>query len=247
MAFSASPTENAPVKLSPPTSVPTSINTPLTSPPAAYPAVLVGRPPISCENKPKIPPPVPPRGTPKVKKGGISAKGAQHDHQQLFGQPHDFLSHNMSMLALDLLPEKNFASYFYEQAYNISSTKSDNCFSELLARKSNTFCRFLKRTQPYPYYRRNIINTHTMIGIPISYARNNWTAFRNYASENSSMLTDDYGRSETQSDYSFCIPYIKTYRFIDKNKINPENTRIPSIHVRDYSEEAIHYDIEDLV
>ncbi|XP_072389138.1 phosphatidylinositol 4-phosphate 5-kinase type-1 sktl isoform X4 [Diabrotica undecimpunctata] len=40
----------------------------LTSPPSAYPAVLVGR--SSSESKGKVPPPVPPRGTPKVKRGG---------------------------------------------------------------------------------------------------------------------------------------------------------------------------------
>ncbi|XP_050505004.1 phosphatidylinositol 4-phosphate 5-kinase type-1 alpha isoform X4 [Diabrotica virgifera virgifera] len=40
----------------------------ITSPPSAYPAVLVGR--SSSESKGKVPPPVPPRGTPKVKRGG---------------------------------------------------------------------------------------------------------------------------------------------------------------------------------
>lgn len=242
LAFSVSPTENVPVKLSPPSTVPTSIHIPLTSPPAAYPAVLVGRPSISCENKPKIPPPVPPRGTPKVKKGGISAKGAQHDHQQLFGKSHDFLSH-MSLLALNLLPERNFASFFYQSAFNNSSTRSDYSFLELPASESNTSNRILKRTQTYPYYSRNIAYTH-MLGLPTNYAQNTRNNFKNYAYDNLSMLTDDY---EMQSDYSFCIPYIKTYRFIDKNKIGSENNCIPSIHVQDFSEDTIHYDIDDLV
>ncbi|CAH1101988.1 unnamed protein product [Psylliodes chrysocephalus] len=39
----------------------------LTSPPSAYPAVLVGR--SNSDAKGKVPPPVPPRGTPKVKRG----------------------------------------------------------------------------------------------------------------------------------------------------------------------------------
>ncbi|XP_022909784.1 phosphatidylinositol 4-phosphate 5-kinase type-1 alpha-like isoform X4 [Onthophagus taurus] len=72
-----SPTEIPPAKISPPavTSAPTSSSTPLTSPPASYPAVLVGRHTSSAEIKPKIPPPVPPRGTPKVKKSGTNGKG----------------------------------------------------------------------------------------------------------------------------------------------------------------------------
>lgn len=70
-----SPTETIPAKISPP-SYP-STGTPLTSPPASsYPAVLVGR--SSSDSKPKVPPPVPPRGTPKVKKGNVNGKGAKN-------------------------------------------------------------------------------------------------------------------------------------------------------------------------
>lgn len=71
-----SPTESIPPKVTSPSyNVPTSLVTsPLTSPPASsYPAVLVGR--SNSESKPKVPPPVPPRGTPKVKRGGASGKG----------------------------------------------------------------------------------------------------------------------------------------------------------------------------
>lgn len=74
-----SPTDPVPAKVSPPshqypvTSPPSS--TPLTSPPAAYPAVLVGR--SNSELKAKVPPPVPPRGTPKVKRVDSNGKGAQ--------------------------------------------------------------------------------------------------------------------------------------------------------------------------
>lgn len=49
------------------------ITSPLTSPPSSssvYPAVLVGR--ANSESKMKVPPPVPPRGTPKVKRGGAT-------------------------------------------------------------------------------------------------------------------------------------------------------------------------------
>ncbi|XP_068895533.1 phosphatidylinositol 4-phosphate 5-kinase type-1 alpha isoform X3 [Tenebrio molitor] len=72
-----SPTDTIPAKISPPSyqypSV-TASGTPLTSPPASsYPAVLVGR--SSNESKPKVPPPVPPRGTPKAKKGSVNGKG----------------------------------------------------------------------------------------------------------------------------------------------------------------------------
>jgi hypothetical protein len=75
-----SPTDTIPAKISPPSyqypSV-TASGTPLTSPPASsYPAVLVGR--SSNESKPKVPPPVPPRGTPKAKKGSVNGKGAKH-------------------------------------------------------------------------------------------------------------------------------------------------------------------------
>lgn len=89
LTFSASPTENVPAKMSPPNSIPTTTTQSLTSPPAAYPIVLAGRPIQSNENKPKIPPPVPPRGTPKAKKTGINAKGAQHDDYESFMNSHD--------------------------------------------------------------------------------------------------------------------------------------------------------------
>ncbi|KAK9872548.1 hypothetical protein WA026_018012 [Henosepilachna vigintioctopunctata] len=83
----ASPTDSsAPAKVSPPSHYPPIVttstpHTPLTSPPAtSYPAILVGRPTV--ENKPKVPPPVPPRGTPKTKRGGIAGKGL---HRRCFG------------------------------------------------------------------------------------------------------------------------------------------------------------------
>lgn len=75
--FLVSPTDTVPLKVSPPSypSV-TTPHTPLTSPPGTvYPAVLVGR--TNSETKPKVPPPVPPRGTPKLRKG---AQGFCHDH-----------------------------------------------------------------------------------------------------------------------------------------------------------------------
>lgn len=56
------------------------VTVPLTSPPttlltqnqSSYPAVLGGRAnsTVSCETKSKVPPPVPPRGTPKSRRGG---------------------------------------------------------------------------------------------------------------------------------------------------------------------------------
>lgn len=50
------------------------ITSPITTPPSSsssvYPAVLVGR--ANSESKIKVPPPVPPRGTPKVKRGGAT-------------------------------------------------------------------------------------------------------------------------------------------------------------------------------
>lgn len=77
-----SPVETIPAKTSPPNSFPfptvtssASTHSPVTSPPASsYPAVLLGR--SSSESKPKVPPPVPPRGTPKFKKSNINGKGA---------------------------------------------------------------------------------------------------------------------------------------------------------------------------
>ncbi|XP_017776740.1 PREDICTED: phosphatidylinositol 4-phosphate 5-kinase type-1 alpha isoform X4 [Nicrophorus vespilloides] len=76
MDNNTSPTETLPLKLSPPPNqTPTVVpSATITSPPAAYPAVLVGR--HTAESKPKIPPPVPPRGTPKIKRGGINGKGS---------------------------------------------------------------------------------------------------------------------------------------------------------------------------
>lgn len=74
-----SPKEAVATKISPPTHFPAntvqSISPPLTSPPPAYPAVLVGR--SSSESKAKVPPPVPPRGTQKVKRGESNGKGAR--------------------------------------------------------------------------------------------------------------------------------------------------------------------------
>ncbi|KAJ8926127.1 hypothetical protein NQ315_009984 [Exocentrus adspersus] len=48
---------------------------PLISPPAAYPAILLDR--SNSQLKGKVPPPVPPRGTPKVKRVDSNGKGAQ--------------------------------------------------------------------------------------------------------------------------------------------------------------------------
>lgn len=73
-----SPKDTVPTKISPPALYPVntsqSIPAPLTSPPPAYPAVLVGR--SSSESKAKVPPPVPPRGTQKVKRADSNGKGA---------------------------------------------------------------------------------------------------------------------------------------------------------------------------
>lgn len=82
-----SPTEGVPIptKISPPSYSAVAgsahhhhhhhhnVTSPVTSPPSSssYPAVLVGR--ANNEIKPKVPPPVPPRGTPKVKRGGTAA------------------------------------------------------------------------------------------------------------------------------------------------------------------------------
>lgn len=73
-----SPKEAVATKVSPPSHYPAnsapSISPPITSPPPAYPAVLVGR--SGGESKAKIPPPVPPRGAQKVKRGDTNGKGA---------------------------------------------------------------------------------------------------------------------------------------------------------------------------
>lgn len=75
-----SPKEAVATKMSPPTHYPinSTQSTPasLTSPPPAYPAVLVGR--TSSESKAKVPPPVPPRGTQKLKRGDSNGKGAHY-------------------------------------------------------------------------------------------------------------------------------------------------------------------------
>lgn len=84
LLHAASPEDHiSPKPISPPayTTLATgpSTSTPvITSPPAAYPAVLVGRPTSSLsEIKPKIPPPVPPRGTPKAgRPSQTNGKGA---------------------------------------------------------------------------------------------------------------------------------------------------------------------------
>lgn len=61
-------------------SVPSTSTPIITSPPTSYPAVLVGRPTSSLSDiKPKVPPPVPPRGTPKpIRPGQTNGKGAKH-------------------------------------------------------------------------------------------------------------------------------------------------------------------------
>lgn len=95
----------SPKPMSPPAyttlaSVPSTSTPVVTSPPpTSYPAVLVGRPTSSLsETKPKIPPPVPPRGTPKAQRP-TNGKGATylptngtllHDLLCLSLQPSDF-------------------------------------------------------------------------------------------------------------------------------------------------------------
>ncbi|KAF5278707.1 hypothetical protein FQA39_LY18362 [Lamprigera yunnana] len=74
------PTEMLPAKVTSPStvaSVITSTPTPLISPPTtSYPSILVGRHTTNnSDHKSKVPPPVPPRGTSKTKKGDLSNKG----------------------------------------------------------------------------------------------------------------------------------------------------------------------------
>ncbi|XP_066139429.1 phosphatidylinositol 4-phosphate 5-kinase type-1 alpha isoform X3 [Euwallacea fornicatus] len=69
----SAPPAYQPPSTSTPTTAPispayTSSSTPITSPPTIFPAVLVGP-------KQKVPPPVPPRGTPKVKRSDLNGKG----------------------------------------------------------------------------------------------------------------------------------------------------------------------------
>lgn len=74
---------------------------PLTSPPAAYPSVLVGRHSAAgAEYKPKIPPPVPPRGTPKTKRGGSTAvtNGRGEHSRKVLHAPSPKLSLHESVL-----------------------------------------------------------------------------------------------------------------------------------------------------
>lgn len=106
--FVVSPTEglpstkSAPPAYQPPTSTPTtasmspaytSSSTPVTSPPAIFPAVLVG-------SKQKVPPPVPPRGTPKSKRAdgkGVpdcSASSFQVDSDTLVARFDSISSHS---------------------------------------------------------------------------------------------------------------------------------------------------------
>lgn len=61
-----------------PATVPSTTTTVTSPPPTSYPSVLVGRPTSSLsETKPKIPPPVPPRGTPKAQRPAqTNGKGA---------------------------------------------------------------------------------------------------------------------------------------------------------------------------
>lgn len=98
----ASPTDPIPAKVSPPTyqhpitSPPPSA--PLTSPPAAYPAVLVGR--FNSELKAKVPPPVPPRGTPKVKRVDSNGKGAQSFSNAALSGDANFLHASPTLLVV---------------------------------------------------------------------------------------------------------------------------------------------------
>ncbi|KAK4885946.1 hypothetical protein RN001_002217 [Aquatica leii] len=74
------PTEMLPAKVTSPSTVPSTIMQtpiPLSSPPStSYPSILVGRNTTNnSDHKPKVPPPVPPRGTPKTKKGETNNKG----------------------------------------------------------------------------------------------------------------------------------------------------------------------------
>lgn len=89
MYVTVSPTETVSPsqKISSPPSY-SAVTAPLTSPPASsYPAVLVGR--SANESKPKVPPPVPPRGTPKTKRGGTNGKGATANANVCSDQMHD--------------------------------------------------------------------------------------------------------------------------------------------------------------
>ncbi|KAL3287642.1 hypothetical protein HHI36_002111 [Cryptolaemus montrouzieri] len=108
----ASPTDSsAPAKVSSPCQYPpvtsTTPHTPLTSPPASsYPAILVGRPTV--ENKPKVPPPVPPRGTPKTKRGGIAGKGL---HSHCFGHEKHASTPVVAVKASSVCSSESYSSF----------------------------------------------------------------------------------------------------------------------------------------
>lgn len=119
MDITASPEDHiSPKTISPPAyttlaTVPSTSTPVITSPPASYPAVLVGRPSSSLsEPKPKVPPPVPPRGTPKPQRN--NGKGA------------DLLYTNGNLLHDLLCLSINSDSLYSSEGFVTSIDESDN-------------------------------------------------------------------------------------------------------------------------
>lgn len=161
---------------------------PLTSPPAnAYPAILVGRHSAVNENKPKIPPPVPPRGTPKAKKTGVvnGGKGAMLMHEKV-EKEHGFVSNiqffdsltttgkallhapTLNSMSCDVDIEKNSNTFLPEDC-NVDSenyVSFEKKFCSLISRENSESysksARVKRKAPPIPCEFKNLINIHSV-------------------------------------------------------------------------------------
>lgn len=169
-----------------PSAVPSTITTtpaPLSSPPASsYPSVLVGRHSNSTsEHKPKVPPPVPPRGTPKVKKGGINGKGdLEHEFDCSHGvqvhapnYPNKFVHEYCNYRSKDLLPisisgSKNYVSktlHNFTSRDMLRKLKKHRSHSEsTLKNRKGWFQYFLKRdSRTFPCTAKYIVTNKEVV------------------------------------------------------------------------------------
>lgn len=113
---SSLPLKTSPLTQYPPVTASTP-HTPLTSPPVpSYPAVLVGRM-NQAESKPKVPPPVPPRGIPKTKRGGgIAGKGL---HPVRFSHERHASAPITAFKADSLFDSESFSSSSSKKVYTL--------------------------------------------------------------------------------------------------------------------------------
>lgn len=244
-----------PIKVSSPTATPTTVTTtpaPLSSPPcSSYPSVLVGRHPSNNSefNKPKVPPPVPPRGTPKVKKSENYGKG---DFQFEYSHGVSMHAHSkkepMHEFADDhIKTRKKYHSFSARNMlHNIGHRRT---YSQSLIRNRKGWFSYLimKNTKTFPCTANYVVTKRKVLYYNPKYSdSSSWTA-------SSSEQSSSNRLNRTSGNLNLCKSKSKTSDALFYFNREPwtgsltKHVSVPSIQISSFCEQPPQYDVEDLV